>query len=148
GLRGSVLRMLDKRAMRAASAETFADLGIRIKHVAQTVETLSGGQRQGVAVARAAAFGRRVVIMDEPTAALGVRESGMVIDLIRHIRDQGMSVVLISHDMPHVFEVADRIHVHRIGTRPTVASPPARSMSEGLALMTGALTPTEEESAG
>lgn len=148
GFLGRWLRMLDKKAMRSASADLFDNLGIRVKSPTQAVETLSGGQRQGVAVARAAAFGKRVVIMDEPTAALGVRESGLVIDLIKQIRSAGMSVVLISHDMPHVFEVADRIHIHRVGRRAAVVSPRKREMSEVVALMTGALEPTDSERAG
>jgi fructose transport system ATP-binding protein len=148
GFLGTWLRMLDKKAMRRSADELFDQLGIRVRSTLQSVETLSGGQRQGVAVARAAAFGRRVVIMDEPTAALGVRESGMVIDLIKQIRDSGMSVVLISHDMPHVFEVADRVHIHRVGRRAAVVSPRERTMSEVVALMTGALDPTPAESAG
>jgi fructose transport system ATP-binding protein len=134
--------------MRDEASQHLADLKIGIKSVTQAVETLSGGQRQGVAVARAAAFGRGVIIMDEPTAALGVRESGQVIDLIMSIRDRGIPVVLISHDMPHVFEVADRIHIHRLGQRAGVVDPKTRSMSEVVALMTGAEEPTDEERAG
>lgn len=148
GIMGSLFRRLDMPAMRAESTKHLNDLKIGIKSVTQPVETLSGGQRQGVAVSRAAAFGRGVIIMDEPTAALGVRESGQVIELIRSIRDRGIPVVLISHDMPHVFEVADRIHVHRLGRRAAVVDPKARSMSEVVALMTGAERPTEEEAAG
>jgi fructose transport system ATP-binding protein len=148
GLMGSVFRRLDMPRMRAESSAHLSDLGIGIRSVTQSVETLSGGQRQGVAVVRAAAFGRGVIIMDEPTAALGVKESGMVIDLIRSIRDRGIPVVLISHDMPHVFEVADRIHVHRLGKRAGVVDPKSRSMSEVVALMTGAEQPTAEEKAG
>lgn len=148
GLAGSLFRRLDTGRMRQEAAQHLTDLRIGIKSVAQAVETLSGGQRQGVAVARAAAFGRGVIIMDEPTAALGVRESGQVIDLIRSIRDRGIPVVLISHDMPHVFEVADRIHIHRLGQRAGVVDPKKRSMSEVVALMTGAEEPTDEERAG
>ena len=148
GLMGSLFRRLDMPRMRAESSNHLTDLGIGIKSVTQSVETLSGGQRQGVAVVRAAAFGRGVIIMDEPTAALGVKESGMVIDLIRSIRERGIPVVLISHDMPHVFEVADRIHVHRLGKRAGVVDPRERSMSEVVALMTGAEQPTDEERAG
>jgi fructose transport system ATP-binding protein len=148
GFAGRVLRRLDKSRMREESAGHLSDLGVRIKSVNQAVETLSGGQRQGVAVVRAAAFGKRVIIMDEPTAALGVRESGQVIDLIRTIRDRGLPVVLISHDMPHVFEVADRIHVHRLGRRAAVVRPGERSMSDVVGLMTGAIEPTEEERSG
>lgn len=148
GLAGKIFRRLDMPEMRRQSSEHLADLKIGIKSVNQAVETLSGGQRQGVAVVRSAAFGRRVIIMDEPTAALGVRESGMVVDLIKQIRDRGIPVVLISHDMPHVFEVADRIHVHRLGQRAAVVRPGERSMSDVVALMTGATEPTEQERAG
>lgn len=148
GFAGRVLRRLDMPRMRAESSAHFEELKIGVKSVNQTVETLSGGQRQGVAVARAAAFGRDVIIMDEPTAALGVRESGMVIDLIRSIRERGVSVVLISHDMPNLYHVADRIHVHRLGRRAAVVDPKERSMSEVVALMTGAEEPTELERTG
>ena len=105
----------------------------------QAVETLSGGQRQGVAVARAAAFGSRVIIMDEPTAALGVKESGKVLQLIRDVRNRGCRSILISHNMPHVFEVADRIHIHRLGRRVAVVTPASHTMGEAVAIMTGAL---------
>lgn len=147
GVMGTVFRQLDKSRMRGHSMRHLSDLKIGLNSPRQAVETLSGGQRQGVAVARSAAFGRRVVIMDEPTAALGVKESGMVMDLIRQIRDRGLPVILISHDMPHVFEVADRIHVHRLGRRAAVVDPNQRSMSDVVALMTGALEPTESERA-
>jgi fructose transport system ATP-binding protein len=110
-----------------------------VQNIGQLVETLSGGQRQAVAVARAAMFARKLAIMDEPTAALGVRESAMVLDLIRRIRDNGLPVVLISHNMPHVFEIADRIHVHRLGKRVAVVKPEDYEMNEVVALMTGAL---------
>ena len=143
GVLGSVFRMLDKRRMREDSASHMRELRIEIGSMAQTVETLSGGQRQGVAVARSAAFARHVVIMDEPTAALGVKQSSMVLDLIRRVRDRGLSVVLISHDMPHVFEIADRIHVARLGKRIAVLNPRNISMSDTVALMTGALTPDQ-----
>jgi fructose transport system ATP-binding protein len=90
-------------------------------------------------VARAATFGSRVIIMDEPTAALGVRESRRVLDLILAVKDRGLPIVLISHNMPHVFEVADRIHIHRLGRRLTVVHPKSRSMADVVAMMTGAL---------
>ena len=141
GVLGSVFRMLDKKRMHEDSTEHMRDLRIEIGSMGQAVETLSGGQRQGVAVARSAAFARHVVIMDEPTAALGVKQSSMVLDLIRRVRDRGLSVVLISHDMPHVFEIADRIHVARLGKRIAVLNPKKISMSDTVALMTGALTP-------
>ena len=120
---GSVLRMLNKGAMRREAARHFAELQIGIRSMAQPVENLSGGQRQGVAVARAATWARRVVIMDEPTAALGVKETRQVLDLIRRVRDRGMPVILISHDMPHVFELADRIQIMRLGRRVAVVIP-------------------------
>jgi fructose transport system ATP-binding protein len=115
-------------------------LQIGIASVRQPVESLSGGQRQGVAVARSAAFARHVVIMDEPTAALGVKESKMVLDLIRRVRDKGLPVLLVSHNMPHVFEVADRIHVARLGKRAAVVKPGDISMADAVAIMTGAAT--------
>jgi fructose transport system ATP-binding protein len=139
GLQGRLFRRLDKRAMREEAARQMSELGIlTIQNIAQQVETLSGGQRQGVAVARAAAFGSRVVIMDEPTAALGVRESGKVLELIARVRDGGLPVILISHNMPHVFEVADRIHVQRLGRRAAVVCPKTHTMNDVVAIMTGA----------
>ena len=139
GAAGTVLRMLDKQRMLRESAAHMAALQIEVGSMTQSVETLSGGQRQGVAVARSAAFARHVVIMDEPTAALGVKESGEVLQLIRTVRDRGLAVVLISHDMPHVFEVADRIHVQRLGKRAAVLNPRHISMSDAVAVMTGAI---------
>jgi fructose transport system ATP-binding protein len=115
-----------------------------IQNINQSVETLSGGQRQGVAVARAAAFGSRVVIMDEPTAALGVKESRRVLELMLDVKRRGLPIVLISHNMPHVFEVADRIHIHRLGKRIAVIDPKKFSMSDAVAIMTGAMKPPEE----
>src|SRR6516164_9074535 len=121
----------------------LAELKVGIRSMSQALETLSGGQRQCVAVARAAAFAKHVVIMDEPTAALGVKEGGMVLELIRRVRDRGLAVVLISHNMPHVFEVADRIHVARLGKRATVLDPKKIGMSDTVAVMTGALRPED-----
>ncbi|MBD0292882.1 MAG: sugar ABC transporter ATP-binding protein [Jiangellaceae bacterium] len=139
GFAGSVLRMLDVGAMNDHARNRMTDLGIMtIQNMAQPVETLSGGQRQGVAVARAAAFESRVVIMDEPTAALGVKESARVLNLIRTLRDRGLPIILISHDMPHVFEVADRIHIQRLGRRGAIVTPESHTMSEAVAIMTGA----------
>lgn len=137
---GSVLRMLDNKRMREESAAHMAELKIGLRSLTQAVETLSGGQRQGVAVARAVAWARHVVVMDEPTAALGVKESGQVLDMIRRVRDRGLPVVLISHNMPHVFEIADRIHVQRLGRRVALIRPGDHSMSDVVAIMTGALT--------
>jgi fructose transport system ATP-binding protein len=143
GFLGSVLRMLDKRRMLRESAAHLADLGIGVRSMTQAVESLSGGQRQGVAVARSAAFARHVVIMDEPTAALGVKETGMVLELIRRVRDRGLPVVLISHNMPQVFEVGDRIHVARLGKRVAVLNPRRVAMSDAVAVMTGAVRPED-----
>jgi len=138
---GRVFRMLDTRGMRAKAREQLKDLGIgTIQDITQKVETLSGGQRQAVAVARAAAFGSRVVILDEPTAALGVRESGQVLALIKRLRSRGMPVILISHNMPHVFDVADRIHIQRLGRCAGVVTPQSHTMEEAVAIMTGATT--------
>jgi fructose transport system ATP-binding protein len=140
GWRGSILRMLDLKGMRDDARRQLGQLGLlTIQDMSQSVETLSGGQRQGVAVARAASFGQRVVIMDEPTAALGVKESQKVLQLIRDVRDRGMPVILISHNMPHVFDVADRIHIQRLGRRAAVVTPATHTMSEAVAIMTGAL---------
>ncbi|RSM68876.1 sugar ABC transporter ATP-binding protein [Kibdelosporangium aridum] len=146
GFLGAVFRLLDSKGMRAQARSVLDDLGINIKSMTQPVETLSGGQRQAVAVARAAAFGTRVVIMDEPTAALGVAESAKVLELIGRIRDRGLPVVLISHNMPHVFEIADRVHVHRLGKRVAVVSPKTHSMNEVVGLLTGALRMAEDGS--
>jgi fructose transport system ATP-binding protein len=143
GFAGRVLRMLDKRRMLDESVARLQELKVGIRSMTQAVETLSGGQRQCVAVARAAAFAQHVVIMDEPTAALGVKEGNMVLDLIRRVRDKGLPVVLISHNMPHVFEVADRIHVARLGRRAAVLDPKRITMSDTVAVMTGALPPEQ-----
>jgi fructose transport system ATP-binding protein len=143
GFAGTVLRMLDKQKMLDTAVQRMADLKVGIRSMTQAVETLSGGQRQCVAVARAAAFAQHVVILDEPTAALGVKEGNMVLELIRRVRDKGLPVVLISHNMPHVFEIADRIHVARLGKRAAVLNPKKISMSDTVAVMTGAMRPED-----
>lgn len=145
GLMGTLLKQLDRTAMSAFAREKLTELGLMtIQNINQSVETLSGGQRQGVAVARAAAFGSKVIILDEPTAALGVKESRKVLELIQQVRDRGLPVVLISHNMPHVFEVADRIHVHRLGERLCTINPKDYTMSDAVAFMTGAKEPPED----
>lgn len=138
GVLGSVFRSLDKKKMLEEAIARMNDLKVGIRSMTQAVETLSGGQRQCVAVARAAAFAQHVVIMDEPTAALGVKEGNMVLELIRRVRDKGLPVILISHNMPHVFEIADRIHIQRLGKRACVVNPKVISMSDTVAVMTGA----------
>jgi fructose transport system ATP-binding protein len=132
--------MLDHGRMRSLAGQQLQELGIgTLQTITQAVETLSGGQRQAVAVARAAAFGSKVIILDEPTAALGVRETGQVLKLIRDLRDRGLPVILISHNMPNVFEVADRIHIQRLGRRVAVVTPKTHSASDAVAIMTGAM---------
>jgi fructose transport system ATP-binding protein len=148
GFLGKYLRMLDHSKMHAMARQRLSELGLMtIQNIGQLVETLSGGQRQGVAVARAAAFGSKVIIMDEPTAALGVKESRRVLELILDVKSKGMPIVLISHNMPHVFEVADRIHIHRLGRRHAVIDPKGYSMSDAVAIMTGAMAPRAEPAA-
>lgn len=147
GILGSVFRMLDRARMVREARAHMQDLKIGIRSMVQPVETLSGGQRQGVAVARSAAFARHVVIMDEPTAALGVKETNMVLSLILQVRDRGLPVILISHNMPNVFEVANRIHVQRLGKRVAVVNPKDVSMSDTVAIMTGAMTVNGSEKA-
>lgn len=136
---GSVLRLTDKAGMRERARTQLRDLGIStLQDVTVPVENLSGGQRQAVAVARAAAFGSKVVVLDEPTAALGVRESGQVLELVRTLRDKGVPVIIISHNMPHVFEIADRIHIQRLGRRAATITPRSHSITDAVAIMTGA----------
>ncbi|WP_283967146.1 ATP-binding cassette domain-containing protein [Tritonibacter sp. AK171] len=148
GWRGQFLRQLDRSRMEEVAREKLNELGLMtIQNINQAVETLSGGQRQGVAVARAAAFGSKVIILDEPTAALGVKESRRVLELIQDVRSRGIPIILISHNMPHVFEVADRIHVHRLGKRLCVIDPKQHEMSDAVAYMTGAKEPDPELSA-
>ncbi|TDC84538.1 sugar ABC transporter ATP-binding protein [Micromonospora sp. KC606] len=144
GLLGSVFRMLDHKGMRRSAAEALTSLGIgTLQNMSQAVETLSGGQRQAVAVARAAAFGSKVIVLDEPTAALGVKESNQVLRMIEEVRSRGLPVILISHNMPHVFEVADRIHIQRLGRGAGVITPRSHTMPEAVAIMTGATTLAE-----
>ena len=145
GLLGKLFRTLDQKGMQNKAREKLSELGLMtIQNIGQAVETLSGGQRQGVAVARAAAFGSKVVIMDEPTAALGVKESRRVLELMKLLKSRGLPIVLISHNMPHVFEVADRIHIHRLGKRHALVDPKKISMSDAVAIMTGAKEPPPE----
>ncbi|WP_189639057.1 ATP-binding cassette domain-containing protein [Paramylibacter ulvae] len=145
GFLGKFLRMLDKPAMETFAREKLTELGLMtVQSIKQPVETLSGGQRQGVAVARAAAFATKFIIMDEPTAALGVKESRKVLELMKDVKARGIPIILISHNMPHVFEVADRIHVHRLGKRLCTIDPKDYTMSDAVAFMTGAKEPPAE----
>ncbi len=145
GFLGNWLRMMDQKGMQDFARSKLSELGLMtIQNINVAVESLSGGQRQGVAVARAAAFGSKVIILDEPTAALGVKESRRVLELIQDVRSRGVPIILISHNMPHVFEVADRIHIHRLGRRLCVINPKNHSMSDAVAYMTGAKVPDAE----
>ena len=148
GLLGKLFYTLDRSGMNNFARQKLSELGLlTIQNIEQPVESLSGGQRQGVAVARAAAFGSRVIIMDEPTAALGVKESRRVLELILDVKKRGLPIVLISHNMPHVFEVADRIHINRLGRRLCVINPKDYTMADAVAFMTGAKEPPPEAAA-
>ena len=131
------LGMLDRRAMHERTTEAFKRLGVNIQDTQAKVLGMSGGQRQGVAVARAMVWASKMVLMDEPTAALGVVQSRHVNDLILRVRDQGVAVVLVSHNMQHVFEVADRIEVLRLGQRVAARRKADTSIEEVVADMTG-----------
>jgi simple sugar transport system ATP-binding protein len=137
------LGVLDKPAMKKAATDSFVNLGVAIKDAGASVANLSGGQRQGVAVARAASWASKVIIMDEPTAALGVVQTENVLNVIRRVRDRGLTVVLISHNMPDVLKVADRIEVLRLGRR--VASINAADAT--IELLVGAMTGALDEAA-
>jgi fructose transport system ATP-binding protein len=141
GFLGTVFRILDKKGMKADAGQSMGNLGIAtVQNMSQAVETLSGGQRQAVAVARAATFATRFVVLDEPTAALGVKETGQVLKLIAQIKESGLPVILISHNMPNVFEVSDRIHIARLGGCAGVITPQSHTPTEAVAIMTGATT--------
>jgi simple sugar transport system ATP-binding protein len=130
---------LDKGAMRRKTGETIERLKVGIPSLEQPVMNFSGGQRQSVAVARAIAWGSRIVILDEPTAALGVRESQMVLELIREIKQHGLTVIMISHNLPEVFLVADRITVLRLGRTISTLRTKDSSVEAVVGMMTGAL---------
>lgn len=128
---------LDKGRMRAAAEEHISSLKVNVPSVRKAVGLLSGGQRQCVAVARSILWGRKVIILDEPTAALGVRESRGVLDLIHHLKSRNFAVIMISHSMPHVFEVSDRIFVLRHGQRAAFVDRHATTMNEVVGYITG-----------
>jgi simple sugar transport system ATP-binding protein len=133
------LKVLDRAAMRRSAVTAFADLGIDLRDVGVPVAALSGGQRQSVAVARAVAFANRIIFMDEPTAALGVVQRGRVLDTVRRVRDRGICVVLISHNMPEVLSVADRVEVLRLGRRVARFTAAGTTVEDLVGAMTGAL---------
>ncbi len=146
GLLG-LLDVYNQRLMREDASRHLKELRVNVKSIRQTVETLSGGQRQSVAVARAVLWGKDIVILDEPTAALGVAQAGVVLELLKRIRDQGVAVIFISHNMPHVWAVADRIVVLRHGRRVGTLYP-TDTMDQAVSLMTGAVAATDFSMAG
>jgi D-xylose transport system ATP-binding protein len=129
---------LDEVAMEVRAWTLLNDLAARIPSVREPVASLSGGQRQTVAIARSLLLEPKLIMLDEPTAALGVRESNQVLELIKNLRDRGIPVILISHNMPQVFDVADRIHIQRLGKRAATITPESHSMTDAVAIMTGA----------
>src|SRR6201987_458676 len=134
------LGFMDNAEMRAGSKKAFDELGATVRNFSGSIGAMSGGQKQAVAVARAAAWAKRVILLDEPTAALGVVQTQGVLDLIRRVRDRGLGVVSISHQMPAVLQVADDVQVMRLGRRvaPFRSNDPTRE--ELVGAMTGALT--------
>ena len=134
---GKFFGFLDNRRMKTETEEQLAKLRVRVPELDRRLVTLSGGQRQGVAVARAVMWASKVVIMDEPTAALGVAQTSMVLELVRQVRDTGIPVVFISHNMPNVFQVADRIVVLRLGQVVAELNPAETTIEDAVAAMTG-----------
>jgi ABC-type sugar transport system ATPase subunit len=133
-----LLRFVDRRAMSKECERQLAEFGIRLKSIQAPVASLSGGQRQAVAVARAAVWGRRLLIMDEPVAALAPRQAEQVFELMRQVRDtRELAIVFVSHNLPHVFEVADRVSVMRLGRRVHVCATTEATNESLLAAMTG-----------
>jgi len=141
---GGWFGFMKTKDMRAQSKAAFDDLGATVRSLTSPVGEMSGGQRQAIAIARAVHWASRVVFLDEPTAALGVRQTQNVLDTIRRVRDKGIAVVFISHSMPHVIDVADRIQVLRLGTRVANIDANDTSMEELVGLMTGAVTRNTE----
>ena len=134
-----LLGFMDRKAMRDRSVEVFTDLGATVRKLDEPVGTMSGGQKQSVAVARSAAWASKIIFFDEPTAALGVVQTANVLDLIRRVRDKGIGVVLISHSMPEVLEVADTIQVLRRGRRVATINSADSTVEELVGVMTGKL---------
>jgi simple sugar transport system ATP-binding protein len=134
------LGFMNNAEMRAGSKRAFDELGATVRNFGGSIGAMSGGQKQAVAVARAAAWAKRVILLDEPTAALGVVQTKGVLDLIRRVRDRGLGVVFISHSMPHVMEVADDVQVLRLGRRVATFKAKETNMEELVGAMTGAVT--------
>lgn len=144
GWLGRRLGILDKKSMRSQARVAFGDLGVDLRNAQTPVTNLSGGQRQSVAVARSVAWASRLLFLDEPTAALGVVQTAHVLDVIRRIRDRGVAVVFISHNMPQVLDVVDRVEVLRLGERVAQLEAGHSSVSDLVGAMTGALDAREE----
>jgi len=130
---------LDNKTMRARSQAAFDELGATVRSLSGPVGAMSGGQRQAIAIARAVAWAKGVIFLDEPTAALGVVQTKNVLEIIRRVRDKGVGVVFISHNMPNVIEVADRVQVMRLGRSTATFDSSKTNMEELVAAMTGAL---------
>ena len=139
------LDFIDRRAMRQKAQEQLRQFGIEVGSLDQRVETLSGGQRQSITVARTVLWGSAIIILDEPTAALGVAQTELVLRLMRTVRDGGASVIFISHNLPQVFDIADRIVVMRRGRRVGTLNPRTATMDDAVALMTGALADRHDD---
>ena len=137
------LGFMDEKEMHRKAAASFRELGATVRSLNSPVGSMSGGQRQGIAIARAISWADKVVILDEPTAALGVVQTKNVLESVKRVRDKGIAVVFISHSMPHVLEVCDRIQVLRLGKRAAVVNPRQISMSDTVAVMTGAMRPED-----
>jgi simple sugar transport system ATP-binding protein len=133
------LGFMDNKAMRAEAGAALNKLGATVRSLDAPVGAMSGGQRQAIAIARAVHWAKDVVFLDEPTAALGVRQTANVLDTIRRVASQGVAVVFISHSMPHVIEVSDRVQVLRMGKRVATYETSATSMEELVGAMTGAV---------
>lgn len=130
---------MDNKEMRRRARVSFDELGATVRTLTAPVGSMSGGQRQGIAIARAIAWASKVVFLDEPTAALGVVQTKNVLDTIKRVRDRGIAVVLISHSMPHVLEVSDRVQVMRLGRRVATLPTKDASVEQLVGAMTGAL---------
>jgi simple sugar transport system ATP-binding protein len=139
------LHILNGREMRRQAVTAFAELGIDLPDPSAPVASLSGGQRQSIAVARAVVFASQVIFMDEPTAALGVVQRGRVLETVRRVRDRGVAVVLISHNMPEVLAVSDRIEVLRLGRRVARFTAASATVEQLVGAMTGAVVNDEGE---
>ncbi|MBF4573077.1 sugar ABC transporter ATP-binding protein [Herbiconiux sp. VKM Ac-1786] len=137
---GGAFGFMNVAEMRKESRRAFDELGATVRSLTSPVGSMSGGQRQAIAIARAVHWANKVVFLDEPTAALGVRQTKNVLETIRRVRDKGIAVVFISHSMPHVMEVSDRIQVLRLGHRAAAIDTKSTNMEELVGLMTGAST--------